>query len=375
MRSLIFLIIFLQIFYGVAFCEEDEYENKSSTTIALKSQEIDLNDHIKNCDNFLKYFQIVDTLYFDFENLILGSISRFIFLNDPTKVVIHDGTVDSLVWIDLKSGEHKELTVDNIFPGHKLNIIAIRKDPRNGFWVASYPYYFFKFDENGKALQKYSIQESFVSDRFSFDSKSNILFSNLNREKSNYSITCFSLIKNEFQQIFDLNFPSNLLIHLGRWENFGGILVDEYDRIYVANALENKIYKYQMDGRLLDVIDIPDDDYQMMDKDLKYDKQNIMVFLKKMNNVGHFHNMYFLNNELIIAEYGAKKRLRVKMIGFKNGKILTKEKIFLPFTMIYAGNNHIYLICPEQKIDSEGNVSNPFIFKYEFRGYKGKSTK
>ena len=65
MRLFIFLIIFLQILSGIGFCDENNY----STTTALNSQEIDLDEHIKNCDNFLKYFQIVDTLYFDFENL------------------------------------------------------------------------------------------------------------------------------------------------------------------------------------------------------------------------------------------------------------------------------------------------------------------
>jgi hypothetical protein len=54
--------------------------------------------------------------------------------------------------------------------------------------------------------------------------------------------------------------------------------------------------------------------------------------------------MYFLNTDTIIALYAIGGRPNIELFSIDNGKTLNNKQILLPYHLVYAENDRIYLV-------------------------------
>jgi len=94
---------------------------------------------------FFKYFEMRDTLYFNYKNLIIGDITNFIYMGKSC--VLFDRISDSLFYIDLINEKYRSITTEDSLPGYHLNIMQMVKINENDFVISSDPYNYILFSE------------------------------------------------------------------------------------------------------------------------------------------------------------------------------------------------------------------------------------
>lgn len=317
----------------------------------------------KEFKNFEKYFSFVDTIHFDFNDVIIGEIKSVTVLNG-TKFVILDKISNSVVLIDTKENIFTKLSIENEIPGLKMDPLAIKKDPQNGFWVSGASKYYFKFDESGKLKEHHYNNTHSATDKFCIDSKSNIIFYSEIEPELDY----FNLKRNAVTRLFKLDYPQNRINIIRRWLG-GGILIDKHDNIFIANGIEDKIYKYKINGTLLKIFRSKNINYSQIKDDIQPGKDSVIKFLMKKKgriDFDTFFNLFFLNKEYdIAAVFVSTGKLYLELFTV-NGTLINREKIIIPHRLVYSENNFIYLTFQPEKMDREGNIKNPILLKYKF---------
>lgn len=318
-------------------------------------------------ESFDRHFQLLDTLFLNYASLTIGDISKLIVLNDDTKLVIYDQIARSLIWVDLKLRQHKSLSVENVMPGYKLDVISIYKDPGNGFWVSGLPNYFFKFDNDGKLIKRLEIAKHYLSYRFCIDYDSNII-AYMEDNWPNY-ILRYNTTTDKVDKLFDLNPPAEFKNANRRMNSGGGILMDRDKKIFFSNTIENKIYVYNLKGEVQATFKSNNKNFKILETDMPEDKAGVMAFFGKKPNFSSVLSINFLNNESVIALYVVDNRPNIEIFSKYNGKVLNKAEIILPLHMAYAENNLIYLVYhPEEELKSNSYSANPIIIRYKFKG-------
>lgn len=299
--------------------------------------------------NFEKYFSFIDTLSFDFNDIIIGEIKSLVVL-DKTKFVILDKKSNSVNIIDIIGKTSTKLSLEKEIPGLKLDPLAIYKDPAHGFWVSGATRYYFKFDEKGKLEANYSNNNYSATDKFCIDSKSNIIVYSM------YSMVepvllYFNIMDNNIEELFKLDFPQNRINIIRRWLG-GGILIDDKNNIFIANGIEDKIYKYKFDGILLKYFKSKNIGYSQISEDIPPDKDGVLkYFMKKKGRVDFdsFFNLFFLNNNYdIVALFVVDGKLNLEIFT-SDGVLLNNKKIIIPHRLVLAENNFIYLTYQPDK--------------------------
>ncbi len=316
--------------------------------------------------NFHKYFQLIDTIRLDLKNLSIGDISKLIVFNDHNKIFVYDRITDKIIWIDLIGKKFKILSVEKILPGYKILLACFRKI-HNKLWISSAPDYYFIFNQSGELNDYFKIENTNLSFKLSSLSNSNIVgyFTSLNDYPF---IGLYERSKEKLKKMFNIHFfnGSNGLIH--RTSDYGGFLVDKSDYIYVASPFENIIYKYNLEGKQVSKIESENKYFKMTDLTRSKNKNEaINIFLTKKFSM--FLDMFFLNNDIIIALYKIDKKPNIELFNFKNGKVLNDERIISPLHMGYASDNIVYLIYYPERLKTDGNLPNPLILKYKFKEF------
>lgn len=315
---------------------------------------------------FFNQFQIDDTLTFDLEGLAIGEIYYFLPLTG-SRYLIYDRMADALLITDLAKQHYQKLTVEPVMPGYQIQTLGVQLDPgKTGFWLHSYPNYYFKFDPDGHIIFHYTNSKFLAADKFYIDNNENIIISIIESPDEMF-LTCFSLRTEEEKRLFRLKFPEILKNYIYRTEG-GGLLADKNGDVYVANAMENKIYKFKPSGELQKVFDSSLNEFLIPSKPLQKDK-NALAFLMRSKDfrLDTFISMHFLNPARIIALYAIDHKAHMEIFSL-DGEVLNKAKIFPPEHMVYAGDNLIYLVHQPSTLDKQGNLVNPVILKYHYTG-------
>ena len=328
--------------------------------------------NLNNIGNYVfnKYFTLKDSIKLDIDNLLIGTVGRLLILGNTNKIVIFDANADKIIFIDLSKKTYKDISVESVMPGHKLVYAGLYKDKDNGFSVSSTPYFYFKFNNNAEIIRHFKIEEKYISLHFSFVEKPYFVFFSLDFKQSNQSLNLYNYKTGKLNKLTDVNFYYKDFNMLSRTLYTGGFLTDKDGNIYLANTIENKIYKYDKSGNIIKVFKSEDKFYKQMPE---FGKKDRMETLKILTNkkYGKFNRMYFLNSETIIANYfvfkkGPELNLDIEIFDVKTGKSLTSGGIVPPFPLFYAEDDYIYLLKNAKHLDKNGNLPNPTIMKYKY---------
>ena len=323
----------------------------------------------KKYKSFNRYFTFVDTISFDIDSLLIGDISDVIVLGDE-KYVIRDPVLMCAFWIDRENKRYKKLSFEKELPGVKNEVLALYKDPHNGFWGVIFKYYL-KFDENGTLLSHYRNDKYYVSDKFCVDSLSNlIVYCWQERLEDNY-LLYYDLKNNDINIMMELGFSGKYKNAIKRFIG-GGLLIDADNYLYAANAVEDKIFKYNLSGKLIKCFQSKYVPFKSLDKDLLPGTEGIFEFFKRakgripntlLNRIG------FISGKYIYAEYIGRKGKYIEVFS-KEGDVVNKKSIRVPDGFLITGSYRKYIyfrpfVNHDEKPDE---IRNPVLLKYEFTG-------
>ena len=331
---------------------------------------IPANSFCKNKHNksFNKYFTLADTISFNIDSLLIGSISDVIVLGGG-KYVIKDPIAFSALWIDTENKIYRKLSVQKELPGVNEAVISVYKDPHGGFWVAIHDYYV-KFNNNGNLLSHHRNNKYFVSDKFCIDSHANLIVYCRQDKFKDVFLLHYNLVDNNLSRMFELGFSENYINAIKRFDG-GGLLIDKDNYLYAANAIENKIYKYSLSGNLEKCFKSKYVPFKYLDKDILPGKAGVIDFLSKTRGKiinTTINKMGFINNEFIFVEYLGPKGRNVEIFS-TDGDVVNLESITLPegFRVVGSANGCMYfknvMLEADEKPDE---IKNPVLLKYRF---------
>ena len=152
----------------------------------------------------------------------------------------------------------------------------------------------------------------------------------------------------------------------------GGLLIDADNYLYAANAVEDKIFKYNLSGKLIKCFQSKYVPFKSLDKDLLPGTEGIFEFFKRakgripntlLNRIG------FISGKYIYAEYIGRKGKYIEVFS-KEGDVVNKKSIRVPDGFLITGSYRKYIyfrpfVNHDEKPDE---IRNPVLLKYEFTG-------
>lgn len=338
--------------------------NSSGTNFTLQANEkLQVNPISKlQSEAFAQYFTIFDTLSLNYPDLAIGDISRMLDVGNGDRLVIEDAITHAVYWIDVKQNLQKKLSVEHTVPGHELSVISISADPEDGFWISSVPNFVFQFSGNGQLVKFVKIPGHNLSRKFLVDNKRGII-AVIDHGESSYVLR-YNTVNDNLDTLFAIENNPQLKNIIQRLEG-GGFLTDQKNNLYFSNAIEDKIFKYNLKGQVLAVFNGSNKRFKAIEQDVPENKEGVLAFFSKKPKFSSIISMYLLNQEQLIALYSIDNRANVSIISKNSGTVFNKTEIILSAHMAYAGNNLIYLIKEPDDIAAEGN---PAILRYKYLG-------
>jgi len=323
---------------------------------------------VKKYLDFKKNFTQIGKIQLDIDNLIIGEISKLLILGNTKKIVLFDLKAEKLIFIDLNKNQFKKISVENVLPGYKIFLGGLFKDKNNGFSFSSPPDYYFRFDNNCKLEDYIRVKDKFLFMKFSFIDNTTFLGHFANPIDNSQSLILYDYKKNKTNKLTDINFSYKDKNAITRTSYMGGgLLIDSEKNIYISDAIENKIYKYNKSGDFIMVFNSNAKDYKQR-PNLSSKNTIEQINIVKKNNYSSFLNMYFLNRNTIVALYMINYTPYIELFNIDDVKSVIGKAINIPYHMAYAQNDTIYLIKQAEELDRFGNLPNPTILKYKFNG-------
>lgn len=350
-------ISLLIIFYGFYLYSKENYSNNK----ALAKQLIQ-----KEYNAFFSYFEIKDTLYFNYNNLIIGDITNFIYMGKAC--ALFDRISDSLFYIDLISKKYRSITTEDSLPGYHLNIMQMVAINENDFVISSDPYYHILFSE-GKIRKVLKNINYRASHQFIARKNSIVIYHHPIPEE--LSLVEMNINTGKAITLFELNeVGKNLRNLLYRNDINGGFLYDEDAGFFIANAYENCIYRYNLTGKLTHIYQSNYKNFKKVEHDATQNTPEAILELWRQSKKRPFdmlYSIYFLNQKIILAAYVINKRLYIELFDKATGKIINDEDIAVPFPIKYCSDNLLFLEVQPPEIEKEGQIANPYLIKFLYR--------
>jgi len=317
----------------------------------------------KNAKNFNKIFEQKEIIYFQIKDLIIGEISKLLVFDHGNKFLIYDKIADELLLVDSKKKTFKKLSIEDKIPGERIRFASFCVNPDSGFWVSSYPKYYILFNNEGIIKRIISTDISNSSFKFGIYLSKEIIA--ISREWNKpQSLISIDLKNNKTNKLVNLNFDKELSILDHKMPDFGGLLIDKEGYIYIANALENKIYKYNNQKKVT-VFKSKNNKFKTIDNDLLENKDVIIELFRKKIQFSSVMNMFFLNDDLIFITYLIEENLYFDIFNKNNGEAINTENAILPGLALYGSNKSIYIAKEPEVLDKNGNIENPILYRYE----------
>ncbi len=315
---------------------------------------------------FFKHFDIQDTLFFDYNNLIIGDITDFIYMGKAC--VLFDRISDSLFYIDIENNRYKSLTVAEKLPGYHLRPIALQKVSEKKFMVLSDRYYYVLFSEGtiNKVFKTPNYRASF---KFIIQNDNVVFY--YHPTPAQLSLVEMNMNTGQIKTLIPLNeVGKNLRNLLIRNPINGGFLYDEKAGFFIADAYENMIYRYDFTGKLADIYHSSYKRFKMVEHDaIQNTPEAIMGFWRQSRKkpFDMVISIHLLNENTILAAYVIDKRPYIELFDKDTGKVLNNEEIRLPLPPKYCSDNLLFLEGPPQKIEKEDQLPNPYLIKFQLK--------
>ncbi|MDQ7064313.1 MAG: hypothetical protein Q9P90_08695 [candidate division KSB1 bacterium] len=321
----------------------------------------------ENYKEFEKFFFPTDTIDFNIDGLVIGKISKALALDSKIYVILDDIS-HSVYVVNILNRSFKVVSVEKQFPGIKLEPYDIALSNDGGFWVCGAVYRYFLFDSKGEFKAKYYTDDLYSSGKTAVDSKGNLIIYS-DKFADGIYLYYFDLQRKEKKRLFRIDFPNSLLNSIRRFLG-GGLLADDKGNIYVSNAIEDKIYVYDLNGNRKRIFKSKHLGFSMLSQDLPATKEDIMKhFIQRKNKLYFdlFLSMHFLNKKTIVGMFAVKGKLLIELFS-TSGYVLNDHKILIPGYIVYSANNYLYLAYQPEQFDSKGYLKNPVLIKYKYRG-------
>lgn len=323
----------------------------------------------KEYNAFFKYFEIKDTLYFNYKNLIIGDITNFIYMG--RSCALFDRISDSLFYIDLENKKYKSVTTHDTLPGYHLSILQMVKCGENKFIVSSDPYHYILISD-GKIIKILKNNNYRASYQFVIQNNSLIIYHHPIPDQ--LSLIEMNINTGKVKTLFKLTeVGKNIRNLLFRNTINGGILYDKNAGFFIANPYQNWIYRYNLAGKLTDIYRSNNKNFKVVEHDAAQSSpEAIMAFWRqsKKRPFDILYSIYFLNEKIILAAYVINTKLYIELFDKYTGKIISDEDIAVPLPIKYCSDNLLFLEGRPPEIEKEEQIVNPYIIKFL---YKGKS--
>lgn len=315
---------------------------------------------------FSDYFAPVDTISLEIDSLYIGQIFKLIAL-DNGNIVFYDAVARSLIYLETSKHKAKPITLTKYIPGLEIHFRGMFRSENGDFWIVNDPNRFIRFSEQLEFLDTFVLPSQYhVGMLNQKDVKLNILMCDF--RDTGTLINRFDLSSGKVTKFCEPKFQSDLSQAMSRIEG-GGMLVDLNGNVYLANSVENKIYKYDSNGNFMDVFSCRFSRFQQMQKDIPPGNDAFLNFLQSGLNKSrdNVYNIFFLSDNIILVNIGLKTSRGDGLQLFSTtGTALTKGEIMLPAKcgLYYASNNFIYLLTSHSELP-EGELQNPKILRYK----------
>ena len=321
----------------------------------------------KKYKEFFKYFDIQDTLFFNYKNLIIGEISYFLYLGKTC--VIFDQMSDSLFYIDMENEKYNSLTTEEILPGYHLNPLALRKINKNSFVVSSDPYHYILF-KDGKVERVFKNTKFRASYKFVVGENRFYIYQNPVPEE--LFLAEMDITTGNTKKLFPLSeVGKNIRNLIFRNPINGGFLYDGKGSFFIADAYENMIYRYDLTGKLINIHKSNYKNFKRVVQDANNSTPGAILNLWQKSRKKPFDvvlSIYLLNDYTILASYSINNWPFIELFNKKNGKIINKKKITIPLPIKYCSDGLLFLECfPSDMMEKENEIKNPYIIKLKYK--------
>lgn len=314
---------------------------------------------------FNKIFEQKERINFQINELIIGEISKLLVVDNGNKFVIYDKIGDELLLVNCKKKTFKKLSIEDEIPGERIKFASFCPNLGGGFWVSSYPKYYIFFDNEGTIKKIIPTTISNSSFKFGIYLSKEIIAISREWNKPQFLIS-INVENNKTYKLLNLDFDKEFDVLEHRMPDFGGLLIDKDGYIYIANALENKIYKYN-NQKKINVFKSKNNKFKIIENDFIKNKDAVIELFRQKMQFSSVMNIFFLNDDLIFITYLIEQSLYFEIFNKNNGKIISSINSKLPGLPLYGSNNNIYIAEEAEVLDENGNVENPILYKYQLK--------
>lgn len=310
---------------------------------------------------FNKYFNFVREVDLD-SNITIGMINH-LDIDIDGNFLITD-LMGRNIYIFNKDGEYiQSLSLSKCDPGANLRPILAKYSSNNDIVLLNSRPWGFRFSNSGDCMGKLDI--SFTPpERMEFDTYGNIIGYYTTPGGKDYI-----KIMDEFGKELDSfgRFPDEYTNLIGRF--VGGGLIVNNGIIYYANLVEPKLYKYNLNGEFVGVLDIKPGYFKKVRNNLSLDPMKGMNELKNLfKDKTILSNIFLLRSNRILIEYlhhnNNKRKIFYEIVDL-TGKILNEKRISCKKPIILSKNGYVFVV-EQPSINNQGHLPNPIIKLYKY---------
>jgi hypothetical protein len=308
-------------------------------------------------ENFQKYFSLVDEIQLD-TNIIFGLVNH-LDIDSKGNYLVTDFRGDQVLMMNSEGKLLKSLSLDLCDPGAEMRPILAKYDNDGEIILLNSKPWGFRFSKKGECLNEFDI--SFTPpQRLTFDNKNKMVGIYTKPGQKDFVKVMTKNGKELYRFSF---FPQKYTNIIGRVIGGGIIIIDR--EIIIANIVEAKLYKCNIEGKLLETINIEPDYFRKIRRDIPLDP---MKAIKRVKTIFKertiLTNLYLLTNSRILVEFRHKKKVFYDIYNL-DGELINKENIRRKNAIILAKNGYVYVV-EQPNMNEVGNLPNPIIKKYKY---------
>jgi len=351
--SIIATIIVLVGFFAYQFAVGEAGNTKNPAAEALRQQ----------YPAFSKYFHPVDTLFFDYDGLVLGEITNFVYLG--RWCALFDRVSGGLYCVDLEKKVWVKATVDDSLPGYRLDVLGMTGFGEDGFIVSIPPSHYVLFGVNGRVRRVFTSGSLPASTRFAAARDRIVIY--CHRSPEDLFVAQLDMSTGRVRNLFRLEDVGRNLRNLLYRNRFnGGFLWDGGHRYFVADPYENLIYVYDVAGKLVGLYKSSYREFRKLKRDAPGSTPSaIMEFMRqsRKTRLDVVYSVGFVEPTTILASYAIGGKLYAELFDSYSGRVLNRERIVMPLPLKHCANGFLFLEGPP-KTTPTGELRNPYLIRF-----------
>ncbi len=295
-----------------------------------------------------RFFEFEKFISLDIPNLLIGELSEVFVIGKG--LIIGDRKSDVIIYFDMTLDSARILSVDEMQPGHHFRLKAFAAIDSNRYIIASDPHHYFIFD-GPKVVESFVLHEFFTPHTMTCFRDTLYLFTQPGPGKAEI---CMVPLKEKTCHLFELqDYAPDLSRLVFRNKRNKCFWVDKNGWLYITSGYENKIYRYDRSGKLMDLVTINKQGFNTI-KDT--DPRSLFPPSGTRRSHDVLFSVFPVQDRWLLATFSDDKKIYTDLIETAGHSLFPHPlPLWRPIRAVHG--NDIYFEQPHREID--GEIKNP----------------